>query len=101
MQVNIIHIKFSSFSFSSSSICGWFLNCPQDRIFTAKCELQSILYMTEVQGQSVQPFRRNSKRCENPKVSGYFSSDRTRLGLKLVGSKPDSTKDPPCIWTWC
>ncbi|GBM81582.1 hypothetical protein AVEN_82168-1 [Araneus ventricosus] len=58
--------------FLSSSVCRRSPNCPQDRIFNAKCELQSILHMVEVQGQSGNPIRRNSKNCENLKVSGYF-----------------------------
>ncbi|GBM02709.1 hypothetical protein AVEN_40788-1 [Araneus ventricosus] len=32
----------------SSSVCRRFPNCPQDRIFNAKCELQSIMHIVEV-----------------------------------------------------
>ncbi|GBO24503.1 hypothetical protein AVEN_120742-1 [Araneus ventricosus] len=57
---------------SSSSVCRRSPNFPQDRIFKVKCELLSILYMSEVSRQSVKLFRRNSKKCENLQVSGYF-----------------------------
>ncbi|GBO45376.1 hypothetical protein AVEN_225679-1 [Araneus ventricosus] len=51
--------------FSPSPLFGGTHNRPRDRIFTVRCELQSILYMVEVQGSR---FSLSGKILENVKM---------------------------------